>query len=148
MVRPGRFVARFPKNSPGHPAIAGCRNGRRRLLSPPGAGRGRTVSEVHFYPPVYGSGDVRFVTSSQVLPGLSPTRRPAGPGLRSQLPQAQFIMKTNQQKSAVRLGGSVLVAGLLPLLLYWLLLGHVPAWTTLLNGQVAVFRETSRFEQW
>jgi len=57
-------------------------------------------------------------------------------------------MKTNQQKSAVWLGGGVLVAGLLPLFLYWLLLGHVDAWTILLNGQAAAFRDTSRFEQW
>ncbi|HKW27790.1 MAG TPA: hypothetical protein VJT54_00505 [Verrucomicrobiae bacterium] len=57
-------------------------------------------------------------------------------------------MKTNLHNSVIWLGGGVLVAGLLPLLLYWLLLGHVPAWTDLLNGQVTVFRDTSRFEQW
>ena len=57
-------------------------------------------------------------------------------------------MKTNQQKSAVWLGGGVLVTGLLPLFLYWLLLGHVDAWTILLNGQAATFRDTSQFEQW
>ena len=57
-------------------------------------------------------------------------------------------MKTNAQKSVVWLGGGVFVAGLLPLLLYWLLPGHVPAWTNLLNGEVPAFRDTSRFEQW
>lgn len=57
-------------------------------------------------------------------------------------------MKTNQQKSAVWLGGGVLVAGLLPFLLYWLLLGHVQTWTSLLNEQASAFRDTSRFEQW
>lgn len=46
------------------------------------------------------------------------------------------------------LAGGVLVAGLLPLLLYWLLLGHVDAWTTLLNGPAPAFRDTGRFEQW
>ena len=57
-------------------------------------------------------------------------------------------MKTNQRKSFVWLGGSVLVAGLLPLLLYWLLLGHVDAWTVLLKGQAPTFRASSVFEQW
>jgi rhodanese-related sulfurtransferase len=36
-------------------------------------------------------------------------------------------MKTDQRKSVVWLGGGVLVAGLLPFLLYWLLLGRVPS---------------------
>ena len=57
-------------------------------------------------------------------------------------------MKTDRQKSVVWLGGGVLVAGLLPFLLYWLLPGHVAAWTSLLNGQATAFRDTSRFEQW
>jgi hypothetical protein len=57
-------------------------------------------------------------------------------------------MKTDRQKSVAWLGGGVFAAGLLPFLLYWLLSGHVPAWTSLLNGQVPAFRDTSRFEQW
>jgi hypothetical protein len=57
-------------------------------------------------------------------------------------------MKTDQRKSVVWLGGGILVAGLLPLLLYWLMLGHVDAWTTLLNGQAPMFRASSIFEQW
>ncbi|HEX9048269.1 MAG TPA: hypothetical protein VF988_14685 [Verrucomicrobiae bacterium] len=46
------------------------------------------------------------------------------------------------------LSAGVLVAGLLPLLLYCFLPGHVPAWTTLLNEQAPAFRVTSQFEQW
>ena len=57
-------------------------------------------------------------------------------------------MKTDQRKSVVWLGGGILVAGLLPLLLYWLMLGHVDAWTTLLNRQAPAFRASSIFEQW
>lgn len=56
-------------------------------------------------------------------------------------------MKLNPYKPAGLLAGGVLVAGLLPCLLYWLLLGHVPAWTTLLKDQVTPFRDTSQFEQ-
>jgi rhodanese-related sulfurtransferase len=36
-------------------------------------------------------------------------------------------MKTDRRKSVVWLSGGVLVAGLLPLLLYWFLLGRVPS---------------------
>jgi len=57
-------------------------------------------------------------------------------------------MKMEQRKGVVWLGGGVLVAGLLPFLLYWFLPGHVQAWTTLLNGQTPAFRDTSQFEQW
>jgi hypothetical protein len=57
-------------------------------------------------------------------------------------------MKTDHRKSVVWLGGGVLVTGLLPLLLYWLLPGRVDAWTPLLNGQVPTFRASSVFEQW
>ncbi len=57
-------------------------------------------------------------------------------------------MKTDRQKPLVWFGGGVLVAGLLPLLLYWLLLGHVDAWAALHNAPAAAFRDTSRFEQW
>ena len=57
-------------------------------------------------------------------------------------------MKTDQRKSVVWLGGGILVAGLLPLVLYSLLLGHVDAWTALLNGQAPAFRASSIFEQW
>src|SRR3974390_2584187 len=83
-----------------------------------------------------------------MLPGLSSTRRPADPGLRSQLPQTKFIVKTEQRRSIVWLGGGVLLAGLLPLLLYSLLLGRVAAWPNLPDGQAQAFRDTPPFEQW
>jgi hypothetical protein len=57
-------------------------------------------------------------------------------------------MNADQHRWAAWLGSGVLVAGLLPLVLYWLLLGHVDAWTSLLNGTAPAFRDTSRFEQW
>src|ERR1017187_6341686 len=148
MVRPGGAVARFPEGARRHPEIAGFRNGQRRLLPTSGADGCRTVGEVHLHPPIHGPGDLRPVAGPEMLPGLSPTRWPADPGLRSQLPQKKFIVKTDQPGTVVWLAGGVLVAGLLPLLLYWLLLGHVDAWTTLLNGPAPAFRDTGRFEQW
>ena len=57
-------------------------------------------------------------------------------------------MKTNDGKSALWLGGGVLVAGLLPLLLYRLLLGRVDAWTALQAGPAPAFHASSVLEQW
>jgi hypothetical protein len=57
-------------------------------------------------------------------------------------------MMTNERKSVVWLGAGALVAGLLPVLLYWLLLGRVDAWTALQAGQAPAFHPSSVFEQW